>query len=100
MTATEKIIQLRAEVARLSGGIDGSGATTEKNKKLKQELDDKLAQLGASLRPMHPDEEDVELASYFTLIGAEGLEDEEVLAALRDLGAVSAAYVKPSAEPA
>ena len=100
MTATEKIIQLRTEVARLAGGVGGCGETTEINKRLKQELDDKLAQLGASLRPMHPEVEDAELASYFTLTGAEGLEDEEVLAALRDLDAVSAAYMKPPAEPA
>lgn len=40
------------------------------------------------------------MASYFTLVEAEGLEDEQVLAALRDLDAVSAAYAKPLVEPA
>ena len=65
---------------------------------MKQSLDDALARLGVSLRPMHPGVEDADLARYFTLSGVSGKEGEKVLVALRDLDAVTAAYGKPEAE--
>ena len=94
------VIQLRDDVARLMQGEVGLDRSTDQCAKIKQDLDSELVRLGVSLRPMHPGAEDAELARYFTLSGTVSMEDERILATLRNLEAVTAAYIKPEAEPA
>jgi len=96
----EAVIQLRTDVAKLmrSGGVSDERA--DQLVRLKEELDKELARLGVSLRPMHPGAEDAESIRYFLLSGISELGKEEVLPTLRGLEAVTAAYVKPEAEPA
>jgi hypothetical protein len=49
---------------------------------------------------MHPGVQDAELMRYFTLSGVSDPDQEAILVALRNLEGVTAAYVKPEAEPA
>lgn len=93
------VIQLRADLARLMQG-EAVTPCPDHIVEMKQDLDDELARLGASLRPMHPGAQDAELARYFTLSGVPDPEQEAILVALRSLEAITAAYVKPEAEPA
>lgn len=95
----EAVIQLRADLARLMQG-DAVGAWPNHLAAVRRDLDAELSRLGASLRPMHPGVKDTELARYFTLTGIPDPQQETVLATLRNLEAVTAAYVKPEAEPA
>jgi len=57
------------------------------------------AALGVHLSPMHPGVRDTELAAWY--VATSDSDDEEGMAvALRGLAGVSAAYVRPDAEPA
>ena len=94
----EAVVQLEREIAGLYHGGAGQPSLPDTLRKMKHDLDDELARLGLSLRPMHPDIEDTELARYFTLVGGSIRQDETTLVALRDLDAVTAAYMKPEAE--
>lgn len=94
------VVQLRADVARLmhrGAGLEGQTADLVK---VRQNLIEELERLHLSLQPMHPDAEDLELARYFTLSSATRPVDEETLGSLCKLEAVTAAYIKPEAEPA
>lgn len=93
------VIQLRADLAEYMHG-EALAACPDNILEMKRDLEDALARLGASLRPMHPGVQDAELARYFTLCGVPAPRQESALADLRDLEAVTAAYVKPEAEPA
>jgi hypothetical protein len=93
------VIQLRADLARLMQG-EAHTAWPDHLVEMKRGLDDELARLGASLSPMHPGVQDAELMRYFTLSGVSDPDQEAILVALRNLEGVTAAYVKPEAEPA
>ncbi len=95
----DTVIQLRADLARLMQG-GGDETFPDDILRMKRDLDNELARIGASLKPMHPGVQDSELARYFGLSGTSEPADESVLVALRSLEAVTAAYVKPEAEPA
>lgn len=94
----DAVVQLEREIAGLYHGGAGQHALPDALRTMKRDLDDELARLGLSLRPMHPGVEDSELARYFALVGGSGRHDENTLIALRDLDAVTAAYMKPEAE--
>lgn len=96
----ETVIQLRGDVAKLMQGAAARTEATDELWKAKRELEQELVRLGVAIRPVHPGSQDAELATYFTLCEAPGPDLEEILAVLRDLEAVTAAYAKPPAQPA
>jgi hypothetical protein len=63
------------------------------------QLRETLAALGVTLHPQHPDTRDPQLSRYFAVDVHDRFEGERVAVALGTLRAVTAAYVKPQAEP-
>ncbi len=63
------------------------------------QLRETLTALGVTMHPQHPDTRDPQLSRYFTVDVHDRAEGERVAAALGTLRAVTAAYVKPQAEP-
>jgi len=57
------------------------------------------ASLGAPLRPLHPATGDPDLAAWFTLKLPDRAAADRAVGVLRAVGGVTAAYVKPPAEP-
>ncbi len=94
------VIQLKAEIVNLMQDDFSPTALPDRIAKAKQDLDDELARLGGVLQPMHPHVQDAELMTYFSLSGIPDFKEEAAVDALIDLEAVTAAYVKPDAEPA
>lgn len=95
----EAVIQLSAELAAaLHGGA--AGAQSEPVTRMRRVLVAELAERGASLRPQHPGTTDTELLRYFNLSLPDDTDANELLVALRGLDGVTAAYLKPEAEPA
>lgn len=64
------------------------------------EVDALLSAQGLSLTPLHPNTSDPTLASWFVLPAMPTDRAEEIVAALRTLPSVEAAYVQPSPAPA
>lgn len=93
------VIQLKAEIAKMMQG-DTLAALPDPIAQAKGDLDRELTRLKGSLQPMHPGTKDDDLVTYFTLAGVPDSQQETATAALNDLAAVTAAYVKPEAEPA
>ena len=98
------VVQLRADVAPLMHGDAGLARQTTPDLahvlEVREDLMKELAHLHMTLKPIHPNTEDQELARYFILNRSEGPLDEAVLGSVRELEAVTAAYIKPEAEPA
>ena len=94
------VVQLKTEVARLLHRGVGLEGQTPQLLKVREDLIRELAYLHMTLKPIHPNTEDHELARYFTLSRTAGPLNEEALGTLRKLEAVTAAYIKPEAEPA
>jgi hypothetical protein len=59
-----------------------------------------VAALGVHLTPMHPGVRDTGLAAWYVATSDSDDDEETTAAALRGLTGVSAAYVRPDAEPA
>ena len=59
-----------------------------------------LPWLDYQLRPVHPDTDDPDLSSYFTVDVSERDEAEDLARELMEDPAVQAAYIKPDDEPA
>ena len=96
----EAVVQLIADLSGYSQNAEPDTAEGAQTVEMRRQLNAELARLGALLTPMHPGVADAELASYFKLTGVETPDVDAVLADLRRLAAVKAAYVKPGAEPA
>lgn len=90
----EIVVQLREDVAFTR---QGRIATSESAPVL-AELQGLLSDLGVDLVPVHPGTEDPELATFFTVSGADPSQAEQITTALRGLDTVRAAYVKAPAE--
>lgn len=61
-------------------------------------IEDALRDYGRVLTPLHPDTDDPKLSTYFTLDVRDQTTADEIIARLRRLPAVEAAYWKPSEE--
>ena len=85
-------VQVKQDASRKSRKTKRSRAAAPK------ELLRAARELGVDLRPMHPDEDDPELASYFTADVADANEAARVAERLRGLDVTEAAYVKPEEE--
>ena len=96
----ETVIQLRSDVAKAMQGTVDVGEAAGELWKATRDLEQELDRLGVSLEPVHPGTQDAELARYFTLSETPEFDPERILAPLRGLEAVTAAYVKPQAQPA
>jgi len=94
------VVQLRADVAPLMHGDAGLAHQTAHVLEVRKDLMKELGHLHMTLKPIHPHTEDQELARYFILNRSDGPLDEAALGSLRELEAVTAAYIKPEAEPA
>ena len=88
------VLELDTDVARAlqqppAGGPSSAPAA---------ELQRLAAQRGLRLQPMHPRTADARLARYFFVDVPDGAANEATIAALRQCGAVNAAYTKPADE--
>jgi hypothetical protein len=59
-----------------------------------------LARYGLELKPQHPGTSDGVLQSYFSVAGVRAAEADRIVATLRELDAVEAAYIQPPPGPA
>jgi hypothetical protein len=66
--------------------------------KTTKELLEATQDLGVTLEPMHPDVEDENLASYFSISTENAEAAQRIAERLRELKAVDAAYSKPHEE--
>ena len=85
-------VQVKPDASRKSRKTKRSKGAAPK------ELLQAARELGVELKPMHPGEDDPELASYFTADVADADEAARVAEHLRRLDATEAAYVKPEEE--
>ena len=90
----EIVVRLRPETARVFQGNTGARNATGRA----AEVATVLRRFGVNLRPQHPSVSDPGLGSYFIVSGALSSQAEQIAEALRGLGEVEAAYVKPPAE--
>ena len=95
----EAVIQLSAELAAALHGA-AAGAQQEHVTQMRRALVAELARQGASLSPQHPGTADTELLRYFSLLLPDDTDGNALLVALRGLDGITAAYLKPEAEPA
>jgi len=87
------IVRLRVDIARaLHSGAENAAAT--------QGLQAVLTQFGVALKPLHPGVSDPQLQSYFMISGVTSADADHIVAALRTLDEVEAAYVQPPMSPA
>lgn len=85
------IVQVRPE---LTAGLHGPAAAPGTRALVRA-----AESFGAPLRPLHPATSDPELAAWFTLEVPDEAAAERAVEELRAVGGVTAAYVKPAAEP-
>ncbi|MBK7794098.1 MAG: hypothetical protein IPJ62_17485 [Betaproteobacteria bacterium] len=88
------VLELDTDVARALQQPPASGPSSAPA----AELQRLAVQRGLRLQPMHPRAADPGLARYFFVDVPDGAANEATIAALRQCGAVNAAYTKPADE--
>ena len=90
-TTMDIIVRVRVDIAR---------ALYSERAVAAHGLKELLTRFGVELKPLHPGVSDPHLQSYFMIVGVPQADADQIVAALRALDEVEAAYVQPPVSPA